>query len=257
MTREMLETARSGNAFQEHDLLICRLDQLSRNEEIQAKLKQTDWDVIVCDEAHKMSASFFGGEVNEIEGIEEEIVDRASASRTIAELEAEIVILRRLEVLALEVRRRGTDKKWEELSGLLQGKSHAEAVNELFDAQGYRRKLIVFTEHRDTLTYLADRIRTLLGRPDAVVTIHGRMGRKDRRKAQEAFTQDKSDGTLRLIGLLWAMLEGTGPLLLEEPELSLHPEVVRLIPQMFARMQRRSGQQVVVSTHSTDLLRDD
>ncbi len=36
-----------------------------------------------------------------------------------------------------------------------------------------------------------------------------------------------SDGTLRLMGLLWSMLEGTGPLLLEEPELSLHPEVVR------------------------------
>lgn len=68
---------------------------------------------------------------------------------------------------------------------------------------------------------------------------------------------DFSDGTLRLLGLLWATLEGTGPLLLEEPELSLHPEVVRFIPQMFARMQRRSGRQVMISTHSTDLLRDE
>ena len=66
-----------------------------------------------------------------------------------------------------------------------------------------------------------------------------------------------SDGTLRLMGLLWAIQDGTGPLLLEEPELSLHPEVVRFIPQMFARAQRRSGRQVLVSTHSTDLLRDD
>ena len=66
-----------------------------------------------------------------------------------------------------------------------------------------------------------------------------------------------SDGTLRLLGLLWVMLEGVGPLLLEEPELSLHPDVVRFIPQMFARMQRRSGRQVIVSTHSTDLLRDE
>jgi predicted ATPase len=65
-----------------------------------------------------------------------------------------------------------------------------------------------------------------------------------------------SDGTLRLMGLLWATLDGSGPLLLEEPELSLHPEVVRFIPQMFARIQRRSGRQVLVSTHSSDLLQD-
>lgn len=66
-----------------------------------------------------------------------------------------------------------------------------------------------------------------------------------------------SDGTLRLMGLLWATLEGSGPLLLEEPELSLHPEVVRFIPQMFARIQRRSGRQILISTHSSDLLRDE
>jgi len=65
-----------------------------------------------------------------------------------------------------------------------------------------------------------------------------------------------SDGTLRLLGLLWATLDGTGPLLLEEPELSLHPEVVRYIPQLLARVQRRTGRQVVVSTHSSDLLQD-
>jgi len=50
---------------------------------------------------------------------------------------------------------------------------------------------------------------------------------------------------------------GSGPLLLEEPALSLHSEVVRFIPQMFARIQRRSGRQVFISTHSPDLLRDD
>lgn len=65
-----------------------------------------------------------------------------------------------------------------------------------------------------------------------------------------------SDGTLRLMGLLWAALDGSGPLLLEEPELSLHPEVVRFIPQMFVRIQRRLGRQIIASTHSTDLLRD-
>jgi len=66
-----------------------------------------------------------------------------------------------------------------------------------------------------------------------------------------------SDGTLRLMGLLWAAMEGGGPLLLEEPELSLHPEIVRVLPQIFARVQRRTGRQVILSTHSSDLLRDD
>lgn len=65
-----------------------------------------------------------------------------------------------------------------------------------------------------------------------------------------------SDGTLRLLGLLWATLDGSGPLLLEEPELSLHPEVIRYIPQMFARIQRRSGRQIIATTHSTELLRE-
>ncbi len=66
-----------------------------------------------------------------------------------------------------------------------------------------------------------------------------------------------SDGTLRLLGLLWSILDGAGPLLLEEPELSLHPDVVRHVPQMLARIQRRTGRQVMVSTHSTDLLEDE
>ncbi len=65
-----------------------------------------------------------------------------------------------------------------------------------------------------------------------------------------------SDGTLRLLGLLWAVLDGGGPLLLEEPELSLHPDVVKHIAQMLARLSRKTGRQIVVSTHSSDLLRD-
>ncbi|MBI3917895.1 MAG: AAA family ATPase [Betaproteobacteria bacterium] len=66
-----------------------------------------------------------------------------------------------------------------------------------------------------------------------------------------------SDGTLRLMGLLWVAMESGGPLLLEEPELSLHPEIVRFLPQMFARVQRRTGRQIILSTHSPDLLRDE
>ena len=386
LTREQIATTHTGNPFQEQNLLICRLDQLSRNEDIQAKLELTDWDIIVCDEAHKMSASFFGGEVRrtkryqlgqllgkltrhfllltatphngkeedfqlfmalldgdrfegrfrdgvhrvdtsdlmrrmvkeqllkfdgtplfperyaytvnyklselevslyhdvtnyvreemnradllkgergnrvgfaltilqrrlasspeaiyrsiqrrrerletrlreekllkrgvdaqsdmyadgtapmdreevdafydetpaaEVEETEEELVERASAARTIAELEAEIQTLRALEGLAQRVHRSGTDQKWEQLSKLLQGDSEASPAGELFDPQGYRRKLIIFTEHRDTLNYLTNRIRTLIGRAETVVTIQGSMGHEDRRKAKEAFTQD-------------------------------------------------------------------
>ncbi len=121
----------------------------------------------------------------EVEEIEEKVVDQASAARTIAELEAEIAMLRRLENLAFQVRHTRTDRKWEKLSEVLQN------TPEMFHRDGHRRKLVVFTEHRDTLNYLADRLRTLLGRPETVVIIHGGMGREERRKAQESFTQDK------------------------------------------------------------------
>ena len=121
----------------------------------------------------------------ELEETEERVVDLASAARTIAELEVEIAILARLEELALQVRRSGTDRKWEGLASLLQNNA------EMFDASGHRRKLVIFTEHRDTLHYLTERIRIMLGYEEAVVNIHGGMGREERRKAQEAFTQDK------------------------------------------------------------------
>jgi predicted ATPase len=68
---------------------------------------------------------------------------------------------------------------------------------------------------------------------------------------------DLSDGSLRLIGLLWALLHGNGPLLLEEPELSLHPSFVRHLPEMMWRMRKPAIRQVFLSTHSSDLLRDE
>ena len=380
MTSDNFEAARTGNWFAETSLAICRLDKLSRNEDVQAKLGTTDWDLIICDEAHKMSAHYFGGEISytkryrlgqllssitrhfllltatphsgkeedfqlfmalldgdrfegrfrdgvhttdasdlmrrlvkeklvkfdgtplfperiaytanytlseaeadlykqvteyvreefnraealenegrkgtvgfaltilqrrlasspeaiyqslrrrrerlekrlreeqllnraatarvdlnvdlpvrsmddvedledspdaEIEDAEEKVVDQATAARTITELQAEIATLKKLEMAALRVRQSGTDKKWEELSSLLQNNS------EMFDVHGHRRKLIVFSEHRDTLHYLFERITSLLGRAEAIVTIHGSMGREHRKIAQEKFTQDK------------------------------------------------------------------
>ena len=121
----------------------------------------------------------------ELEQEEENVAEKASASRTIAELEAEINTLKNLERLANEVRLSGEDRKWDELSKLLQD-------NEcMFTADGQREKLIIFTEHRDTLRYLTDKIRTLFGSDEAVVTIHGGMLRDERRKVEERFKQDK------------------------------------------------------------------
>ena len=62
-TRDMINASRNGNPFEENDQMIVRLDQAKRND-IQELLSQTAWDLIVCDEAHKMSASFSGGEIN-------------------------------------------------------------------------------------------------------------------------------------------------------------------------------------------------
>ena len=401
LTNDKLEAARTGNWFLEANLVIARLDKLSRNEDVQQKLQAPDcrWDLVVCDEAHKMSATFFGGEIkytkryrlgqllssltrhfllmtatphngkeedfqlfmalidgdrfegrfrdgvhvadvsdlmrrmvkenllkfdgtplfperiahtvpytlsaaeahlykvvtdyvreefnraealendqragtvgfaltilqrrlasspeaiyqslrrrrerlesrlrelevlqrggqatiafaaagpeldpedvedldeapeNEVEAAEEEILDRATAARSIAELKAEIETLKNLEGLALGVRRSGADTKWRELASLL---------GEIFTARGLagqiakadvpygagdiprptsspKQKLVIFTEHRDTLSYLHRRITTLLGREESVVLIHGGMGREDRLKAQAAFRHD-------------------------------------------------------------------
>lgn len=393
VTNDNLEAARTGNYFLEHDLVIARLDKLSRNEDIQAKLSLPDagWDLVVVDEAHKMSATFFGGEIKytkryrlgqflggitrnlllmtatphngkeedfqlflalldsdrfegrfrdgvhqvdisdmmrrmvkeslvkfdgrplfpervahsvpyklsvgeaqlysavtdyvreqwdrakalendrrsgtvgfaltilqrrlasspeaiyqslrrrrerlesrqkelelqkrgiganafgafallseediedledapdiELEAIEEQVLDEATAARTIDELRIEIDILRGLEAQAHAVCRSGADTKWTQLASLL---------NEVFSPGGdpsrivehplapkavgaANQKLVVFTEHRDTLSYLLQKITTLLGDPEAVVTIHGSMGREARLNAQEAFRND-------------------------------------------------------------------
>ena len=122
---------------------------------------------------------------DEIENAEDALNDQATAARTIAELEAEIATLKRLESIANSVRTSGTDRKWEELSALLQDNE------KLFTSTGQREKLIIFTEHKDTLNYLAGKIRSLLGKDDVVVTIHGGMLRDERKKVEELFKYDK------------------------------------------------------------------
>lgn len=386
-SREKQEQCASGNYFDESDLVICRLDQLSRNEDFQEKLKNTEWDLIIVDEAHKLSASYFGTKINktkrfqlgellgsitrhfllmtatphngkeedfqiwlslldgdrfygkfregahkvdvsdmmrrmvkeellkfdgtplfperraytanyelspmeaslyeqvttyvreemnradkleskkknnvgfaltmlqrrlasspeaiyqslkrrrkrlearleetklmargqtvrkdgvaetfgeysvkkridipdnfdeldedlsaeEYEILAEQVVDQATAAETIPELEAEILILKDLEYQALSVVQSGNDKKWEELSYLLQDKP------EMFTVSGARRKLLIFTEHKDTLNYLVKRIGDMLGNENAVRTIYGGTNRDERRKVQEEFRND-------------------------------------------------------------------
>lgn len=118
------------------------------------------------------------------EEFEEEVVDQATAAQTIQELEAEIVTLAALEEQARQVAHSGLDRKWDELSRLLQD------TPEMREPNGRQRKLIIFTEHRDTLNYLNHRIAGLLGRDQAVVVIHGGIKREDRRKVQELFRND-------------------------------------------------------------------
>jgi superfamily II DNA or RNA helicase len=140
---------------------------------------------------------------DEVEAAETAVLDEATAAATIAELKIEIATLSRLESLAGEVRRLGEDAKWTQLSQLL---------GELFSTQGSvskfgeptlpyagiipkpvnspHQKLVLFTEHRDTLNYLVSRISALLGRENSVVQIHGGLGREERKKAQESFLHD-------------------------------------------------------------------
>ena len=140
----------------------------------------------------------------EVEIAEEQILDQATAARSIAELRIEIETLKGLEGHAQTVRRSGTDTKWRELAGLLGAifstngvtSEVAESIAPYGSASipppmpSPSQKLVIFTEHRDTLNYLEQRISTLLGRKQAVVIIHGGIGREERLRVQESFRHD-------------------------------------------------------------------
>jgi superfamily II DNA or RNA helicase len=378
LSRDMIETSRSGNVFNDRNRLIARLDVLSRNEDLQEKLaKSQEWDLIICDEAHRMSATYFGGDVKytkryqlgqllgqvcrhlllmsatphngkeedfqlfmalldgdrfegrfrdgvhyadtadmmrrltkeellrfdgrplfperraytvkyelspaeaalytavteyvrtemnrvqrfaeqdgkkrnnvgfalqilqrrlasspaaiyqslkrrrerlendlaearlakkggkpeigaagvavevlrnieeyaqeEVDELEELISTGATTAETIEQLELEVQTLRGLESMALGVLQSGLDTKWTQLDRILD--------DELMrDPQGNRRKLIIFTEPKDTLHYLLDRVRSRIGKPEAVDVIHGGVTREERRKVVERFMQDR------------------------------------------------------------------
>lgn len=119
----------------------------------------------------------------EAEAIEEEIVDAATAAQTIVELEAEIAILKDLEERALRLKLSGRDTKWRELESIL------DDPIMLDPATGLRRKILIFTEPKDTLEYLAHKITGKAG-AEAVVVIHGGIAREARRAAIAAFNSD-------------------------------------------------------------------
>lgn len=112
--------------------------------------------------------------------LEDDSASAATASRTPDELEAEIAVVDRLMSLAEQVRYSGTDRKWEALSGLL-------TSEDMFEADGSRRKIIIFTEHRDTLDYLEDRLTGLLRPGETLETIHGGHRRWERHAAEREF----------------------------------------------------------------------
>ncbi len=133
---------------------------------------------------------------NEVEEFEEEILDQATAARSIDELKAEIATLTRLERVANTVRHSGHDIKWQQLSELLNhifsgGSSEHSQKGALYPSgiSSPKQKLVLFTEHRDTLNYLERKIKTMQG-AEAVVIIHGGMARENRMNAQESFRHD-------------------------------------------------------------------
>ncbi|MFO0592502.1 MAG: helicase-related protein [Polyangiaceae bacterium] len=166
--RERLE----GRLREEKTLLRGKERGAELRDDLGPGLDEEGWDELY-DEAPQ----------EEREKAEENVVDHATAARTIEELQTEILRLKDLEAVAKDVHTSGEDTKWKELQRILDDPL-------MTDEQGNRRKLVLFTEFKDTLKYLARRIRTQLGKPEAVVEIHGAVTREDRRKVVEAFMND-------------------------------------------------------------------
>ena len=120
----------------------------------------------------------------EVEAHEEQLLDRATAAQTIAEFEAEIAELKRLTKLANDLRHSGDDTKWRELDRILDDPLVHDPARDI------RRKIVIFTEARDTLEYLATRIRNRTGEAESVAEIHGGVPRDRRRAIIAAFNDD-------------------------------------------------------------------
>jgi superfamily II DNA or RNA helicase len=171
----------------------------------------------------------------EQENLEESLVDQATASQTIAELAAEISILQVLEQQAKILVASGKDRKWDELSRILQNEPR------MHDAGGRMRKIIIFSEHRDTLNYLHEKIAGVLGSHNAIVVIHGGVHRDDRRKAEALF---RSDPEIRVLVATDAAGEGIN---LQNANLMVNydlPWNPNRLEQRFGRIHRIGQQEV-------------
>ncbi len=174
-----------------------RLESRLRELEVLQRGGQTPTTILTANELDEDAVSDLeDAPEQEIEDTERQLLDRATAARSITELGAEIKALRGLESLAQSVRRAGVDTKWRELASLLGEIFSSTNSSDPMDGEisrppsSRKQKLVLFTEHRDTLRYLHERITTLLGREESVVVIHGSIGREERMAAQEAFRHD-------------------------------------------------------------------
>jgi ERCC4-related helicase len=172
---------------------------------------------------------------DEQEDLEEVWVDQATTAQTLAELELEISVRLRWWHKAKQVVISKMDRKWDELSQILQN------APEMKDAQGGKRKIIIFPEHRDTLNYLEDRIGGVLGDPSAIVTIHGVTNRVKRREIQALFRSDKE---VRVLIATDAAGEGVN---LQNANLMVNYD----LPWNPNRLEQRSGVSTVLASRKS------
>ncbi len=211
--------------------LVRRCERLERKrqEVLNGTYREPDptveWNAIDTDE--------FNAE--EIEELEEDLLDAATAAQTVDELNAELIELAELVKTAKLVRDAGTDRKWTELSSILQDNALTT------DANGWPRKLIIFTEHRDTLDYLQVKIGSLLGKPDTVKAIHGGVRRGERRQITEEFTKNRDVQILLATDAAGEGLNLQAAHLMVNYDLPWNPN---RIEQRFGRIHRIGQEQV-------------
>ena len=187
--------------------------------------------VIEIDDASDFDSDDYDAE--EFEKLEDAAIEGAALATTISELEREVTELRLLEDLARTLRSSGVDRKWNELRSILQ--------NDQFHSGEEPRKIIIFTEHKDTLSYLVERITTLLGNDDMVAVIHGGVNRDTRRRVQEAF---RNDPTTRILVATDAAGEGVN---LQRANLMVNYDIPwnpNRIEQRFGRIHRIGQTQI-------------
>ncbi|GAA2535931.1 helicase-related protein [Microbacterium mitrae] len=166
----------------------------------------------------------------EREALEDQAIAGATTARTPEELETEIRVVDQLLVKSSAVKSSPTYAKWDALRDTL------DDADEMRDDTGTRRKVIIFTEHKDTLDDLVMRLTQHLGRDDAVITIHGGTKREDRKKAKETFEQNE-----RCVFLIATDAAGEGVNLHKNAHLLINydlPWNPNRIEQRFGRVHR-------------------